>query len=99
MSKHTKGPWILSDGQYCKDVYSKHYKSMPKIAEVLAVRNKEFEANARLIAAAPELLEALHFAIKELKRIQREGAPQPMMVSELAIGLSETAINKAEGKE
>ena len=61
-SKHTPGPWILKFGKGILHDYIirgpngwpvacfEHYKQATK---------KETKANARLIAAAPELLEAL----------------------------------------
>lgn len=61
MSKHTPGPWIdLGQG----DIVT---KSLPNcdadgctdIAAVYITTNESGNANARLIAAAPELLEAL----------------------------------------
>lgn len=58
--EHTKGPWIFTEGK------------MPAISDSSGIpvamqcrRNKEGEgkANAQLIAAAPELLEALETII------------------------------------
>lgn len=64
MSKHTPGPWELEiitsayvtacDGTHIADV---HHGST-------ATAKAEGSANARLIAAAPELLEALEFVIR-----------------------------------
>jgi hypothetical protein len=55
MSKHTKGPWhVFKDSS----IYSKHADYT--LAEIVAgMTDEECDANARLIAAAPELLEAL----------------------------------------
>jgi hypothetical protein len=55
MNKHTKGPWRVGQS-YGPTVYIE-----PSVASVNAHKNSrsEIEANARLIAAAPELLEAL----------------------------------------
>lgn len=58
---HTKGPWIFTEGK------------MPAISDSSGIpvamqcrRNKEGEgkANAQLIAAAPELLEALELVLE-----------------------------------
>ena len=60
-TKHTPGPWT-ADRQYIE-------KKMPPgsnrkiIAEVYWHVYDEYEANARLIAAAPELLEALELLV------------------------------------
>lgn len=53
MSKqHTPGPWHVSNGVQIRS--AKH-----QICKVWMMRNGEGNANARLIAAAPELLQAL----------------------------------------
>ena len=64
MSKHTKGPWnnYAGDDIYC--VYDAAGKKICSIEPVdivgwNAVHRDEAEANEALIAAAPELLEAL----------------------------------------
>lgn len=65
-TKHTKGNWYVSDikqpdGEY---IYTELYP-FSAIARVYKGDNphvNEAEANARLIASAPQLLEALKFA-------------------------------------
>jgi len=59
MSAHTKGPW--SCGDIRKDAeYINVWMGIVHIAAVCnTYKDDEAEANARLIAAAPELLEAL----------------------------------------
>ena len=52
MDKHTKGPWRLSE-----EKFSTLYVE-PFICAIFGT-DKTAEANARLIVAAPELLEAL----------------------------------------
>ena len=54
MSKHTEGPWNVSNhnSDYIED-------SDRKLVACVWGSSQELEANARLIAAAPELLEAL----------------------------------------
>jgi hypothetical protein len=54
---HTPGPWSCGESF---DVISCRFDEMPIVAKVRPVDSKnERIANARLIAAAPELLEAL----------------------------------------
>ena len=55
MSNHTPGPWYVGGDM----VWS--FDDDGEIAVVIRVheRDQEFEANSRLIAAAPDLLEAL----------------------------------------
>ena len=56
MSKHTQGLWHVANG--CQIRSEKH-----QIARAWMMRNGEGMANARLIAAAPELLEALEYCL------------------------------------
>ena len=64
MSEHTPGPWTNPEGSvsiFC------NYEDRPNISKVTDVHGtlgaEASVANARLIAAAPELLEALKTAI------------------------------------
>lgn len=58
MSKYTSGPWTLHNHNAA--VYAKRGQDNIRIASLSHVSSAtEEEANARLIAAAPELLEAL----------------------------------------
>lgn len=95
-AKHTPSPWVNSNGvivpavKQRADVYE-------QIADVkMRVRaggpSAEGEANARLIAAAPDLLVAARFALSVLKA-------NPIEMSErLAIEKLESVIASAEGK-
>ena len=66
---HTKGPWRQTDLDI--EDYSIPIKSATNdyvaTAHDLWERDEEVKANARLIAAAPELLEALDGAIQFMK--------------------------------
>jgi hypothetical protein len=53
-TQHTPGPWHTAGEQGVQIRSEKH-----QIAKVWAMRGNEWKANARLIAAAPEMLEAL----------------------------------------
>jgi len=68
-SNHTPGPWSYREGGLCWYVEPSS-NSKQCLAEVYSKLNSrnENEANARLIAAAPELLEALEIAIIQLDR-------------------------------
>jgi len=58
MSKHTLGPWHTAGEQGVQIRSAKD-----QIAKVWTMRGNEWKANARLIAAAPELLEACKVAL------------------------------------
>lgn len=68
-AQHTPGPWIASGSQILQGGYLKEWRleiaSLPSRADpnpkldAAAKNHSERNANARLIAAAPELLEAL----------------------------------------
>lgn len=57
--KHTPGPWHLVNGTQIRS--AKH-----QIAKVWMMRGREGTANARLIAAAPELLDLVEEAMSML---------------------------------
>ena len=65
MSKHTKGPWIHS-----KNGFNVLTNDSTYICEVYSISRDEQLANARLIAAAPDLLWALNQAIAHLANPQ-----------------------------
>lgn len=56
MSKHTPGDWVVKDSAIVSP--SQYGEKTVAWASTCLL---EHEANARLIAAAPEMLEALHF--------------------------------------
>lgn len=84
MSKHTPGPWtITGPGKYIPGFsdggdYAIEDAAGQIIAEAIhQVDRSEFrpaEANARLIAAAPEMLEALRRSLSWLSSYPGEGA-------------------------
>ena len=77
MTKHTQGPWGLSDDGFVV------FGPAPDgwgIAQILlydrktpgGIDKEEQKANAKLIVAAPELLEALETAVRWLRRLETE---------------------------
>ena len=58
-TQYTAGPWGVPDGGMRPMVCSAH-----AVVATLADTGDEFEANARLIAAAPDLLAALRALLK-----------------------------------
>lgn len=55
--KHTPGPWHVANGVQIRS-------ARDQIAKVWSMRNGEGNANARLIAAAPELLASLQVLVE-----------------------------------
>lgn len=97
-TKHTPGPWS-SDHEYEEtwDTQTNIYVGVKNIliAQVCEtdgnISNEEFEANARLIAAAPDLLEAL-------KRIEFMCAAPPDFSDATMQEIARAAIAKATGQ-
>jgi hypothetical protein len=59
-TKHTPGPWIVNGGGHPSETaYPIITNGRGKVADVVKREDGAGEANYRLIAAAPELLEAL----------------------------------------
>lgn len=73
MSGHTPGPW----GFYRMQGFGADYSVRTEDRAVAVVRHygnpKVSEANARLIAAAPELLEACKRALEQTDPVARSG--------------------------
>ena len=91
MSKHTQGPWHTAGEQGVQIRSAKD-----QIAKVWTMRGNEWKANARLIAAAPELLEALQEVVPLLETVLAiTNDPQPGSVGHRA----RTAIAKATGEQ
>lgn len=57
--KHTPGPWTTSEKSWTVNLNGKMEADLGCHAARSPVTNEEMWANARLIAAAPELLECL----------------------------------------
>jgi hypothetical protein len=100
MSKHTPGPWKFvihnrveivgpkdSSGWPMQVVYN---CGMPDDATAIA--------NARLIAAAPELLEALEYLADEYQYMPKAGAVYEKAMADAVYEHAMTVIRKARGE-
>jgi hypothetical protein len=84
MSAHTPGPWTACDPDFFGGIAINGPDGGLAIAAVcngemrkMAGQLEEHQANARLIAAAPDLLGALKNAVHELNAIRAaDGAPR-----------------------
>ena len=105
MSKHTQGPWAVLIGKNGKltvdDVkggFPNDYRSEFPIAIIQGPLDDK-QANARLIAAAPELLEALELSLNALERWHNSKAASLYgNDSDKARLACINAINKAKGE-
>lgn len=112
MSAHTPGPWRASWGRYLpilaiingKDAQIGRAESFGQISDA------ECEANASLIAAAPDLLAALKAATEHMDRAGADGYAMPECPwchsqrednehnADCEVLIARAAIAKAEGK-
>ena len=91
-TKHTPGPWVW-DSHY-DDLRPLWYSEMSQGCGYLSWDNDETrDANAHLIAAAPDLLEALI----ELLQVQ-DGVPMTGIDATRRSDLARAAIAKAKGQ-
>lgn len=100
-TKHTPGPWVIRDGGFepCEIVAESENRGLP-VARVWSTDFFFGKANARLIAAAPDLLTACRFARDVVRDTQeRMNGLDPAM--NILIGLADkidALIAKAEGR-
>lgn len=99
-TKHTKGPWYasrLSEGVWI-------IKNEAFDSYIALTHNREgvhADANAHLIAAAPDLLEALRkvsAALEAVYESEMEWTGEWDMLPPDALEMAKAAIRKAEGK-
>ncbi len=98
MSKHTPGPWSDRNGR----IFKTDHQELT-IANVGRAFDGDYSpANARLIAAAPDLLEALRKALPAIVQCERAhrniGAAVGQGEFQRALDAALAAIAKAEGK-
>lgn len=104
--KHTPGPWEASftdclggPASYCRirpvsgEMFG--YFTSLEIATMNIMGEAEQQANARLIAAAPELLEALSMCVASMKSCLPDFNPHDQAAYDAAM----SAIAKATGDE
>jgi hypothetical protein len=99
-SKHTPGPWRVIQGP--REIYGVQRSNSGGFFLVNGLGREQEKADANLIAAAPELLEALkllHDAADKAAKATQSGAEQVALM-DLFIPLrkAKAAIKKAEGR-
>lgn len=100
---HTPGPWEFSPSRSGGFVIAGRnkpdgYPVLPYLARTMNFP-KEHEANARLIAAAPNLLEALEWLIEDVEYTRSDFVGQPTQVRNSSVAMAKAAIAKARGQE
>ena len=94
-AKHTAGPWEIhstNNGFTRIDANPRWYDFVRVVTELDGAPSLEGQANARLIAAAPDLLAALKEARHALSYIARHSD-----TADDVIDAADAAITKAEG--
>lgn len=89
-TQHTPGPWIINEHtnkNFGIDLTEgKKGKVICNVTSHYIAEHKEAQANSRLIAAAPELLDALQSITETLHQMKRDNTVSGMLyVAELAI--------------
>ena len=106
MKQHTPGPWAFMPGKDHHDNVFTVSRPHRRVASVFAAGEVDDEntANARLIAAAPELFEACKAAMRILALWGGNDCPEDSHLFEenralfMMQNAFEMAISKAEGK-
>jgi len=83
--KHTPAPWLVMGNQR-----NGHFDFVLPCAD-----DKDFQANARLIASSPELLEALEDCYSELNQLAFLSGDN---LAKLTLDKARAAIAKAKGE-
>lgn len=99
---HTIGPWRVmhatsQERDAMRIIYSADLQRVAVIPDVEFAAQREAIGDARLIAAAPDLLHALRLMLREHDALQlAEGSTEDRWT---AATIARAAINKAEGKQ
>lgn len=100
--KHTKGPWTISNGGESQYLITGDKWPICTLDKPHFSQDATEKANARLIAAAPELLDGLKIAAKTLSEIAHPlygtSSWEMERAAEKALILIISAIAKAEGE-
>lgn len=94
--KHTPGPWTYEKATASHETW--HVRSK-KQGCIVALQGRTAQANAMLIAAAPDSLEAAKKLIEYEDLLEAEDDVSAMLAYAEAVKLARKAIAKAEGKK
>lgn len=100
-TNHTPGPWALSEETLRDDLRSKLVHGLPEgMLAIVRVENQGAyygDANARLIASAPDLLAALKAL--QIQALQSDVNDPSNEWGCEALAMARAAISKAEGRQ
>lgn len=99
MGKHTPGPWEVFRGTIIGHkgaVVVKRRDDFDWVATVQSSNVPEFEANAHLIAVAPELLAELKCLVAQVEAVLKDAK---ILEEFFELSLAKAVIAKAEGKQ
>ncbi|MBS7790293.1 hypothetical protein KTR66_09815 [Roseococcus sp. SDR] len=88
-TKHTPGPWAVSDGGVFPAIWDADGRHLATMSDC----GDEMEANAQMMAAAPDLLAALRVALDHMQASIETCRRAPH-----DIAAARAAIAKAEGR-
>lgn len=92
---HTPGPWFNIDDSFIRARFP--HQNGEHVATVWSHGAAQTAANARLIAAAPDLLAALRLCLRNSELRRASGVESGPMI-EREIEVARAAIAKAEGR-
>ncbi len=95
MNQHTHGPWTIETNAGHPHIEIWTNNGRPQRIAYMQDHLSESDANARLIATAPDLLEAL----KDVLPFAQRYCTQNGINAELHLKLANDAIAKVEGRE
>lgn len=100
-TKHTPGPWVAQTHHKVNTKNGKCnviHQDGPMFCIIDGIPFREAQANARLIAAAPEMLEALNHVIEYINRcLQDKEALKQSDLTKILVSVLNPAITKATG--
>lgn len=97
MSKHTPGEWVVNYDEVCVRSNADD-QSFGMLVPIAAVMNDDQEANARLIAAAPDLLAALIGLDEAFCSINEFSTKEERHDARLKLIAARSAVAKATGQ-
>ena len=99
--KHTPAPWLVFDNhpdRACLHVAPEGSNPVCNDVATVYTSNKNADADARLIAAAPELLEALEFIFEQVTNEKNHHHTLGAFSHGAGIDMAKKAIAKAKGE-